>query len=128
MPRHPEISDVYLATEQQIREAMEAGASLRTACGLAGVSAPSVLRWLREGDEEPTGRYGAFSTEIRRIQARQIFEAEQAHRGHRAENPAAVQWWLQRMDPETYGEAVNSKDRPRLVEASDDEVVEALRR
>ncbi len=119
---------VYTQVSADILRQMQAGASMRTACGLAGVTAPSVCAWLAEGEREPEGRYGAFTRDLRRIQAQQILEAEQQHREARAANPNALQWWLQRMDPVTYGEPVSAANRQpiEVPDATDDEVAEAL--
>lgn len=71
---------------------------------LAGVPASTLNRWLREGEDDPDGPYGAFSLEFRKNQA--LFKKElldQIRRiGVEKDQWAALMTILERVFPEEF--------------------------
>jgi hypothetical protein len=125
-PAHASLA--YEKARKAIVEAMRRGSSLRTACGLAGLSPTLVHRWLGWG-EDPEHELHAWTVELRRVQAQQIADAEQVFASQRADDPASMRWWLSRMDRHTYGDepTVIVQAAERLPDATPEEVAAAIR-
>lgn len=112
-----------------ILKAVQDGASIRTASGIVGVPYQHVSRWLVFGAKNPRGQHGKFTRALRKAQAEQIREAELDHRDARKGNANAIQWWLSRMDPKTYGETPTQDDEVEdLPDATPDDIAKALGR
>ncbi len=111
-------------------EAMERGCALGTAARLAGLSPGLVHRWLLDGESDPDGKFGAFTVRVRQLQGQHIEAAEKLHAAHREANPAACQWYMARIAPDTYGDAPQTvvvREPERLPDATPDEVAQAIK-
>lgn len=111
-------SVAFEAAHAVIVEAMERGCALGTGARLAGLSPGLVHRWLVNGDADPNGQFGAFARRIRQLQGQQIEAAERLHAEHRANNPAACQWYMSRIAPDTYGD--DAAKAPPVADAADE--------
>lgn len=99
-------------------EAMRRGCALGTGARLAGFSPALVHKWLHEGERNPDGPFGEFARTVRKLQGDQIEAAERLHAEHRANNPAACQWYMSRIAPDTYGD--DAAKAPPVADAAED--------
>ena len=101
----PRPSKLTKTAQDTLRAALEAGNTRAAAAQAAGI-APDTLRvWMRQGEQQATGRHRTLARTVEQAEAQAETEAVAEIRAawKRGEWRAAA-WWLERRRPETYRE------------------------
>ena len=102
MPRPSKLTETAQAA---IRAALEAGNTRAAAAQAAGIEPDTLRVWMRQGEQQATGRHRTLARTVEQAEAQAETEAVAEIRAawKRGEWRAAA-WWLERRRPETYRE------------------------
>jgi hypothetical protein len=101
----PRPSKLTKTAQAAIRAALEAGNTRAAAAQAAGIAPDTLRTWMRQGEQEATGRHRTLARTVEQAEAQAETEAVAEIRAawKRGEWRAAA-WWLERRRPETYRE------------------------
>ena len=101
----PRPSKLTKTAQAAIRAALEAGNTRAAAAQAAGIAPDTLRTWMRQGEQQATGRHRTLARTVEQAEAQAETEAVAEVRAawKRGEWRAAA-WWLERRRPETYRE------------------------
>ena len=101
----PRPSKLTKTAQAAIRAALEAGNTRAAAAQAAGIAPDTLRTWMRQGEQQATGRHRSLARTVEQAEAQAEAEAVAEIRAawKRGEWRAAA-WWLERRRPETYRE------------------------
>jgi transposase len=91
----------------KLLEAIRAGASREAACAAAGISASTLLRWLRYGRQNEEGEFRELLDEVREAEASLEVEVLEQVRRDLPRDPRTALLFLARRFPRRWGPRVN---------------------
>ena len=84
--------------------ALENGASIRGACGHAGIAEQTYYNWIKKADEAKTKtKYVKFKECVDKAKDKALFNFEQVIVSASTEHWQAAAWMLERRHPDMYG-------------------------
>ena len=120
----PRPSKLTKTAQAAIRAALEAGNTRAAAAQAAGIAPDTLRTWMRQGEQQATGRHRtlARTVELAEAQAETEAVAEIRAAWQRGEWRSAA-WWLERRRPETYRE---QKDQAGSAAAAEETTVRII--
>ena len=101
----PRPSKLTKTAQDTLRAALEAGNTRAAAAQAAGIAPDTLRTWMRQGEQQATGRHRTLARTVEQAEAQAETEAVAEVRAawKRGEWRAAA-WWLERRRPESYRE------------------------
>ena len=106
-----------------ILENLETGVSREVVSRASGVDPESLRKWIRKGEEETTGEYHQFASDVGKAET--TAEINMVQILHNADDWRAAAWWLERRRPLDYGKNAN-KPAPLKSISIVDEMMEMM--
>jgi len=131
----PRPSKLTKTAQDTLRAALEAGNTRAAAAQAAGIAPDTLRTWMRQGEQQATGRHRTLARTVEQAEAQAESEAVAEIRAawKRGEWRAAA-WWLERRRPETYreqkdpaGSAAADETTIRIIYADDAEVAQDVK-
>jgi hypothetical protein len=82
---------------REILQVISVGGSKSLACKHAGITLPTLLNWIKRGEESKRGLYHDFLLEFRQAEARpDLMAMGIVHRAVKDGDVSAAKWWLEK--------------------------------
>jgi len=82
---------------REILQVISVGGSKSLACKHAGITLPTLLNWIKRGEESNRGLYHDFLLEFRQAEARpDLMAMGIVHRAVKDGDVSAAKWWLEK--------------------------------
>lgn len=90
------------ARKNRFLKAIKAGSTREAACGYAGISVPTLQRWMDKGRKQADGPYQEFRVLVESAEAEVELRCNQTIMASAEEDPKWAAWWLERRRRRSY--------------------------